>query len=77
VNISGKQKNSALYTEKLGNVFRQIASNPQILQVPSMRSLFNQIIESVGLSPLDFSDIGQMPQLQQSQQLTAPTGVQT
>lgn len=55
VNIAGKQKNLAERVNKLTNIFRQILASPQILENPQMAKLFNQIIESSGLSPLDFS----------------------
>ena len=61
VNIVGKQKNLSLMTDKLVNIFRQIIVAPQILQEPKMSSLFNQIIESSGLSPLDFAGM-KLPQ---------------
>lgn len=55
VNIAGKQKNLAGQVDKLTNIFRTIISNPQILQNPPMAKLFNEILESSGLSPIDFS----------------------
>lgn len=54
-NIAGKQKDLAGRTDKLVNIFRQIISNPQVLADPAMAKLFNQILESSGLSPVDFS----------------------
>ena len=53
-NIAGKQKNLALITDKLTNVLRQVISTPQILQDPEMVKLFNQIMESSGLQPINF-----------------------
>lgn len=70
VNIKGKQKNLASNVEKLTNVFRQVIANPQILQVPGMAKLFNQIIESSGLSPIDFSGLKEA--LPQPQPTVAP-----
>jgi len=55
VNIAGKQKDLASQVDKLVNVFRQIVAVPQILQSPPMAKLFNQILESSGLSPVDFT----------------------
>lgn len=67
INISGKQKNLQLWTDKLVNIFRQIIGsvNPQtgesILSNPSFAKLFNQIIEASGLSPLDFAEFTSAP----------------
>lgn len=54
LNIAGKQKNLSGVVDKLVNVFRTIVANPAVLQSPPMAKLFNQIIESSGLSPIDF-----------------------
>lgn len=66
-NIAGKQKDLAGKVDKLTNIFRTVISAPQVLQQPGMAKLFNQIIESSGLSPIDFSGITnaqpQQPQL--------------
>ena len=55
MNIAGKQKQLARNADKLTNIFRQILANPTILQEPGMGKLFNEIIESSGFSPIDFS----------------------
>lgn len=55
INVANKQKNMPAMIEKLSSVFRQVTSNPQILQVPPFAKLFNSIIEASGLSPIDFS----------------------
>ena len=52
--IVGKQRNSAQFTDKLVNLFRQVVSAPQILQDPYMGKLFNQILEASNLSPIMF-----------------------
>lgn len=64
VNVAGKQKNMVEVVDKLTNIFRQIFANPAVLQMPGMGKLFNEIIESAGLSPLDFSSFTkqQLPQ---------------
>ena len=54
INIAGKQKDMPSQVDKLVNVFRQVASTPQVLDDPRMAKLFNQILESSGLSPIDF-----------------------
>lgn len=55
MNIAGKQADLAERADKLTNIFRQIFANPQILMMPGMGKLFNEIIESSGFSPVDFS----------------------
>jgi len=54
INILGKQKKMAAQVDKLVNIFRQVASAPQLLDDPRMAKLFNQILESSGLSPINF-----------------------
>jgi len=54
INIAGKQKNMPAFVDKLVNLFRQVASAPQLLDDPRMAKLFNQILESSGLSPIEF-----------------------
>jgi len=60
-NIAGKQKNLAEYVSKLNAIFRQVFANPAILQAPGMAELFNNILESSGISPINFSSLT-MPQ---------------
>jgi hypothetical protein len=68
VNVSDKQKAMAQYTDKLVGIFRQIIAsvNPQtgqsLLDDPRLGKLFNDILESGGLSPIDY---GYKPQAQQ------------
>jgi len=54
INILGKQKKMAAQVDKLVNIFRQVAAAPQLLDDPRMAKLFNQILESSGLSPINF-----------------------
>jgi hypothetical protein len=75
VNISGKQKNLSQYTDKLVNIFRQIAVAPQILDDPRMAKIFNQILESSGLSPIDFGAF-KSPQSEQAAQAALPQEAQ-
>jgi len=65
INVAGKQKNLLEQADKLSNVFRTIASNPQILQIPSMNKLFNQILTTSDLEPMDFTDLTGQQQIQQ------------
>ena len=62
-NIAGKQKYLAQMTDKLVNVFRQLIQTPQILDDPRMSKLFNEILESSGLSPVKY----QKPRVEQQQ----------
>lgn len=61
VNVAGKQKDLNKVTEKLTNIFRQIISNPQVLGIPGISKIFNEILEASGLSPMDFSGVTQAP----------------
>ena len=55
LNISGKMEDLVGRVDKLVNIFRQIIAAPQILQNPAMAKIFNQILESSGISPVDFA----------------------
>ncbi len=61
INISGKQKNLAMFTDKLTNIFRQIIANPQgfmqAMQIPEMAKTFNAILESSGLTPVMYAGL--------------------
>ena len=65
-NIVGKQKYLSAMVDKLGNIFNQIAANPQILDDPRMVGIFNQILEGSGFSPIDFHQKPKQP-IQQPQ----------
>jgi len=67
INIVGKQKYLAGMAYKLSNVFRTVVGNPQVLQDNNMAKLFNEILESSGLSPINFT-VNPVQQLQQPQQ---------
>ena len=69
VDIAGKQQDLEGVVDKLTNIFRTIMVNPAILQNPIMSKIFNQILESSGLEPLDYSGL---PQPQQQQTLPQP-----
>ncbi len=75
-NIAGKQKDLNKFTDKLVNVFRQIIAAPGVLDDPRMAKIFNQILESSGLSPIDFYQAPrpQAPQIAQNGQNIAPRG---
>lgn len=57
VSIKGKSKDLSARTDGLVNVFRQIIANPAVLQIPAIGRIFNDIIESSGLDPVDFTGI--------------------
>lgn len=61
VNIAGKQKNLSLITDKLANIFRQIIAAPQVLNDPRAAKIFNMILETSGLSEIDFKAQGPVP----------------
>ena len=69
INISGKQKDLYLHTDKLVNIFRQISAAPQLLDDPRMAKIFNQILESSGLEPVDFSSYRQLQPVTNTQPL--------
>ena len=56
-NIAGKQLYSAEMVNKLNSVFRAVFANPQMLQNDALAELFNNILESAGLSPLNFASL--------------------
>lgn len=57
VSVSGKSKDLGARTDALVNVFRQIIANPAVLRIPAIGRIFNDILESSGLSPADFTGI--------------------
>ena len=57
VSVKGKSKDLAGRVDNLVNVFRQIIANPGVLQIPAIARIFNDIIESSGLDPADFTGI--------------------
>jgi hypothetical protein len=61
IDVAGKRKDLMAMTDKLVNVFNKIMTNPYILQSAPIAKLFNQIIESSGLEPIDLSQLN-MPQ---------------
>ena len=66
VNIKGKQKDLAGTADKLTNIIREVLRNPQAFQqVPGMGKIFNQLLESSNLSPIDFTQITKPQELQE------------
>lgn len=74
--ISGKQKDLFNMVNKLNAVFRTVFANPAVLQQPGMDDLFNQILESSGLSPINFASLMPVQQLQQSPEVMAEANQQ-
>lgn len=74
INIAGKKKDMEKMTDKVVNVFRQIIANPAVLDDPRMASLFNQILEYSGLSPIDFGMV--LPKKPEHSMISAPVGQQ-
>lgn len=57
VSVKGKSKDLSGKVDNLVNVFRQIIANPAVLQIPAIGRIFNDILESSGLDPADFTGI--------------------
>ena len=74
VTIAGKSKNLAQQAQSYMNLFREIRStDPQLFRIPAIANIFNQVIESSGLDPVDFASITEQQFtsiLQQSQPQT-------
>lgn len=75
-NIAGKQKNLYDVVNKLNAIFRTVFANPAVLQSPGMSELFNNILESSGFSPIDFTSLSQ-PSPQQGQPQGQPSQIQS
>jgi hypothetical protein len=57
MNIAGKQNDLAGLSAKLSNIFQQVIANPQSLSDPRAAKIFNDLLESSGLSPVDFGSM--------------------
>ena len=68
INVAGRQKQLALITDKLVNIFRQIIATPDILKAPGMANLFNEIVEASGLNPINFAEFTKVNPLQEPTQ---------
>ena len=71
-NIAGKQAYQAEMVSKLNSVFRAVFANPAVLQSEGMAELFNNILESAGLSPVSFAGLTQAPAQPQQMPQAAP-----
>lgn len=74
VNITGERKDKATMLESVNNVLMQyIQLKPQLDLDPNARKLFNQIVETAGLEPIDFAEGAPTPPQQvQAPQQNAP-----
>jgi hypothetical protein len=82
VDTTGEQKDQREALSTLFQIFGAVAANPQILQDPTMAKIFNEIVETAGMSPtLQQNGNGQAqgqpqqtqpPQQQQPASLPAP-----
>lgn len=62
VNVAGKNKYMAQNADKLTNIVREVARNPQIFaQIPGLAKVYNELLENSGLSPIDFTSIVDAP----------------
>ncbi|PIN79206.1 hypothetical protein COV16_04885, partial [Candidatus Woesearchaeota archaeon CG10_big_fil_rev_8_21_14_0_10_34_8] len=61
INIEGKQKDLGELTNKVLSIFQFIFSNPQgfsqVMQIPGMRTAFNDILEFSNISPANFQSL--------------------
>jgi len=58
VSVAGKSKDLARQTQNYVNLFREIRqTDPQLFKIPAIANIFNQVIESTGLDPVDFASI--------------------
>lgn len=67
VDTTGEQKDQKEALSTLFQVFGAVAANPQILQDPTMAKIFNEIVETAGMSPA-LQQTGSQPAPQQAQQ---------
>lgn len=76
VNVAGKQKYLAKEADKLSKLISMVIANPQAFaQIPGLAKSFNQLIESSGMNPIDFSSIVKGTALAEpSNKLASPVG---
>lgn len=77
INIKNKQKDLPLVADKLTNILREVIRKPQAFsQNPGIASVFNELLEASGLSPINFSQIteptAQPKQVEQPKQTQEP-----
>lgn len=78
INVVGKQKYLAKEADKLSRLISQVLANPQAFaQIPGLGKLFNQLIESAGLNPIDFKQVIKGVQMApdiKTKQVSSPVG---
>ena len=74
---TGEQKNKAVVLETLFNIFSVVAKNPQALLDPTLARLFNQIVETAGVSPLMIRPGKVQPQAQLAPAQSTPPEMPT
>lgn len=61
IDVAGKQKNLGEYHDKLLSIFQLAFANPQgfqqVLQIPGMGKTFSDVLEVMGISPVDFNQL--------------------
>jgi hypothetical protein len=69
--ITGEQINKSAVFETMANIMQTVAQNPQILQDPTLRKIFNKIIElsGIGISPAQLATPQVQPQATPAPQL--------
>lgn len=79
INIAGKQRYLARNADKLSRLISNITANPQAFAtIPGLGNAYNQLIESSGLNPIDFSQIVKSipPEAQKTSKLESPINKQ-
>jgi len=62
VDITGEQKDNAADMATLATMFQTVAMNPQILENPKIKTIFNKILTKTGtVSPLELTEIDSQP----------------
>jgi len=68
ITVSNERRKKGVVLESLNNVMIQyLQYKPQLDSDPEARKLFNQIVETAGLDPVDFSNAGEQPPQQPPQ----------
>jgi len=76
INVAGKQKYLARDADKLSKLISMVIANPQAFaSIPGLAKSFNQLIESSGMNPIDFTSmiqgVQQVPDVK-TKQITSP-----
>ncbi len=61
VNVANKKKDLVGMVDQLTHIFQVISANPYLIKSPPMQKLFNQIVEAMGLEPIDLSGFNVPP----------------